>query len=78
MQYSQNWIYGTAAQVTYASQYTHVNSSLFNLNPYTNGDLDLQLITKACSMVSGQRSTAATSAYRRTIRKSLTCNSSSR
>ena len=42
-QYSQNWVFGLNAQVTYASQYTHVNSQFFNLNPYTSGDLDLQI-----------------------------------
>ena len=42
-QYSQNWAFGLNAQVTYASQYTKVNSVLFNLNPYTGGDLDLQV-----------------------------------
>ena len=42
-QYSQNWVFGLNAQVTYASQYTSVNSRLFSLNPYTTGDIDLQL-----------------------------------
>jgi outer membrane protein len=40
--YSQNWSFGLNAQVTYSSQYTHVNSQFFNLNPYTGGDLDVQ------------------------------------
>ena len=31
------------AQVTYASTYTKFNSQFFSLNPYTYGDLDLQL-----------------------------------
>ena len=31
------------AQVTYASNYFHLNSQLFSLNPYTSGDLDLQV-----------------------------------
>ena len=31
------------AQVTYASSYFHLNSQLFSLNPYTSGDLDLQV-----------------------------------
>jgi len=42
-QYSQNWISGLTTQMTYASQHTKVNSQLFNLNPYTAGDLDLQI-----------------------------------
>jgi outer membrane protein TolC len=42
-QYSQNWDFGLTALVTYASQHTRVNSALYDLNPYTGGDLDLQL-----------------------------------
>ena len=42
-QYSQNWDFGLSATLTYQSQYTHVNSQFFNLNPYTNGSLDLQV-----------------------------------
>jgi outer membrane protein len=42
-QYSQNWAFGLNAQVTYASTYAKVNSPNFALNPYTTGDLDLQL-----------------------------------
>jgi len=42
-QYTQNWDFGLSAIMTYASQHTHVNSSLYDLNPYTSGDLDLQL-----------------------------------
>jgi outer membrane protein len=41
--YSQNWIYGLNAQLTYASAYSKFNSLSFNLNPYTSGDLDLQI-----------------------------------
>lgn len=41
--YSQNWLWGMNAQITYASTRTGVNSKSYNLNPYTNGDLDLQL-----------------------------------
>jgi outer membrane protein len=33
----------SAPQLTYASSRTNVNSSYFSLNPYTNGDLDLQV-----------------------------------
>jgi len=42
-QYSQNWDFGLNAQVTYASSHIALNSRQFNLNPYTTGDLDLQL-----------------------------------
>jgi outer membrane protein len=42
-QYSQNWLTGTSAQVTWASQYTKINSELFSLNPFQNGYLDLQV-----------------------------------
>ncbi len=41
--YSQSWIYGLNAQFTYASSYSKFNSLSFNLNPYTSGDLDLQV-----------------------------------
>jgi outer membrane protein len=43
VQYQQNWDFGLSAQVTYASSYFHFNSQLFSLNPYTSGDLDLQI-----------------------------------
>jgi outer membrane protein len=42
-QYAQNWDFGLSAQLTYSSQYTHVNSQLFALNPFTSGSLDLQV-----------------------------------
>jgi outer membrane protein len=42
-QYVQNWDFGFSAQVTYASNHIALNSKSFNLNPYTTGDLDLQL-----------------------------------
>src|SRR5579884_876724 len=42
-QYSQNWLTGTSAQVTWASQYTKINSELFSLNPFQNGYLDMQV-----------------------------------
>ena len=42
-QYAQNWDFGLSAQLTYASQHIRVNSQFFNLNPYTNGDLDFQV-----------------------------------
>lgn len=41
--YSQNWLFGLGATMSYSSQYTHVNSNFFTLNPYTSGNLDLQL-----------------------------------
>ena len=41
--YSQNWLWGLNTQLTYASTRTAVNSRSYNLNPYTNGDLDIQL-----------------------------------
>ena len=42
-QYSQNFVFGLSTQLTYASQRTTVNSSLFSLDPYASGYLDLQL-----------------------------------
>lgn len=42
-QYTQNWSFGLNAQLTYASQHIRLNSQLFNLNPYTTGDIDLQV-----------------------------------
>ncbi len=42
-QYQQNWQFGLSAQLTYASQYARVNSQFFSLNPYTSGDIDLQV-----------------------------------
>ncbi|MGA2184829.1 MAG: TolC family protein [Bryobacteraceae bacterium] len=42
-QYTQSWDFGLNAVLTYASQRTKVNSQLYNLNPYTVGDIDLQL-----------------------------------
>jgi len=42
-QYQQNWSFGLSAQLSYASQYTKLNSLLFSLNPYTSGQLDLQI-----------------------------------
>ncbi len=41
--YSQSWDIGFNAQLTYASNRIKVNSQYFSLNPYTSGDLDLQL-----------------------------------
>ena len=42
-QYSQNWIFGLNTQLTYLSSRTSVNSKLYSLNPFTSGDLDLQI-----------------------------------
>jgi len=42
-QYQQNWTFGLSAQVTYFNQYTKLNSQFFDLNPFTSGDLDLQV-----------------------------------
>ncbi len=42
-QYVKNWDFGLSAQLTYASLRTGLNSQFFNLNPYTTGDIDLQL-----------------------------------
>jgi outer membrane protein TolC len=42
-QYQQNFVFGLTTQVTYASQYTKVNSQFFSLNPFTTGDLDVQV-----------------------------------
>jgi outer membrane protein len=41
--YSQTWAIGLNAQFTYATNNIHVNSNKFTLNPYTSGDIDLQL-----------------------------------
>ncbi len=42
-QYSQNWVFGLTAQLTYASTRTHLNSLSYSLNPFNSGDLDLQI-----------------------------------
>lgn len=42
-QYQQNWVFGLSAQLTYLSSRTRVNSQFYNINPYTAGDLDLQI-----------------------------------
>ena len=42
-QYAQNWDFGLSAQLAYSSNYIHLNSQYFNLNPYTTGALDLQV-----------------------------------
>jgi outer membrane protein len=42
-QYSQNWVFGLTAQLTYASTRTNLNSLSYSLNPFNSGDLDLQI-----------------------------------
>ena len=42
-QYSQNWDFGLTGLLTYNSQRTSVNSLQYDLNPYTTGNLDLQV-----------------------------------
>jgi outer membrane protein len=41
--YSQGWDFGLNTQLTYASNHIKLNSQFFSLNPYTSGDLDLQV-----------------------------------
>ena len=41
--YSQSWDFGLNAQLTYAANHININSAFFVLNPYTSGDLDLQI-----------------------------------
>ncbi|MBI4891528.1 MAG: TolC family protein [Acidobacteria bacterium] len=43
VQYAQSWDFGLSAQLAYGSQRISLNSQRFNLNPYTNGNLDLQV-----------------------------------
>jgi outer membrane protein len=43
VQYAQNWDFGLTAQLTYASSRYAVNSFFYTVNPYTSGDLDLQV-----------------------------------
>jgi len=42
-QYSQNWDFGLGALATFASTHYRVNSDSYTLNPYTQGDVDLEL-----------------------------------
>jgi outer membrane protein TolC len=39
--YTQNWLTGTTATLTYASTYNKLNSNSYSLNPFTSGDIDL-------------------------------------
>lgn len=41
--YQQNFPFGLSTQVTYSSTHSHVNSQFFSLNPFTTGNLDLQV-----------------------------------
>jgi outer membrane protein len=43
MSYNQNFQWGMSGTLTYASTHTHINSNRFTINPYTNGDIDLQV-----------------------------------
>jgi outer membrane protein TolC len=43
MSYAQNFTWGMTANLTYASTHTNINSKLFSLDPYTTGDIDLQV-----------------------------------
>jgi outer membrane protein TolC len=43
VQYAQTWDFGLTAQLTFASNHYHVNSDFFEVNPYSSGDLDLQI-----------------------------------
>lgn len=40
-QYNQSFLTGTSVQLTFASTRNRFNSPVFDINPYTNGDLDL-------------------------------------
>ncbi len=42
-QYQQNFLPGTTLQVTYAQNYNKINSPFYAINPFTTGDLDLQV-----------------------------------
>ncbi len=42
-EYQQNFDFGLSAQVTFATNHFHLNSQIFSLNPYTSGDVDLQV-----------------------------------
>jgi outer membrane protein len=42
-QYIQSWDFGLSSQWTYTSQHNKVNSTQYDLNPFTSGSLDLQL-----------------------------------
>jgi outer membrane protein len=43
VQYTQNWDFGLTAQLTFANSHYHVNSNFFTVNPYSAGDVDLQI-----------------------------------
>jgi outer membrane protein TolC len=42
-QYSQNFVWGMSAQLTYLNQYNKYNSAEYSLDPFTSGYLDLQV-----------------------------------
>lgn len=41
--YNQNWDFGLSASLSYSSNRIRVNSQFFTLNPYTSGNLDLNI-----------------------------------
>lgn len=41
--YSQNFDFGMTMQWTYATQHIKLNSAFYSLNPFTSGDLDIQV-----------------------------------
>ncbi|MBZ5602335.1 MAG: TolC family protein [Acidobacteriia bacterium] len=43
IQYSQSWVTGTTAQMTYFTGHVGVNSPVYALNPYRQGDLELYI-----------------------------------
>ena len=43
VQYSQTWDFGLTAQASFATSHFHVNSNFFSVNPYSTGNLDLQI-----------------------------------
>ena len=43
MAYQQNFDFGLNAQLTFSSNHLKINSAYFALNPYTSGNLDLQV-----------------------------------
>ena len=42
-QYIQNWAFGMTAQLTYAARISQREQPVLQLNPFTSGDLDLQV-----------------------------------
>ncbi len=67
--YSQNWVFGLNAQLTYVSNYTRFNSLSFNINPYTSGDLDLQVTQNLLNGFGSAVNATATYASRKNNQK---------